>query len=107
VVGKGVFGVVVGQHTAGTEFADDRWQLAGKCVDMALHLIVLSVFNDGEVDVWILLAKRLESFIVATVTNMPDFFGPASFHENDYSFFYKNLQENVAKRIETYKNNAE
>jgi hypothetical protein len=54
-----------------------------------------------------LLAKRLVSFIVATVTNMPDFFGPASFHENDYSFFYKNLQENVAKRIETYKNNAE
>ena len=43
----------------------------------------------------------------APVTNMPDFFGPASFHENDYSFFYKNLQENVAKRIETYKNNAE
>ena len=40
------------------------------------------------------------------VTNMPDFFGPASFHENDYSFFYKNLQENVAKRIATYKNNA-
>ena len=42
----------------------------------------------------------------APVTNMPEFFGPASFHENDYSFFYKNLQENVAKRIATYKNNA-
>ena len=34
---------------------------------------------------------------------MPDYFGPASFHENDYSFFYKNLQENVAKRIAAYK----
>ena len=79
----------------------------GEVCGYGATLIVLSVFNDGEVDVWILLAKRLESFIVATVTNMPDFFGPASFHENDYSFFYKNLQENVAKRIETYKNNAE
>ena len=37
MVGKGIFGVVVGQHTAGTEFADDRWQFAGKCVDMANH----------------------------------------------------------------------
>ena len=42
----------------------------------------------------------------APVTNMPEFFGPASFHENDYSFFYNNIKENVAKRIETYKNNA-
>ena len=38
----------------------------------------------------------------APVTDMPDYFGPASFHENDYSFFYKNLQENVAKRIAAY-----
>ena len=36
------------------------------------------------------------------VTDMPDYFGPASFHENDYSFFYKNLQENVAKRVAAY-----
>ena len=39
----------------------------------------------------------------APVTDMPDYFGPASFHENDYSFFYKNLQENVAKRVAAYK----
>ena len=42
----------------------------------------------------------------APVTNMPEFFGPASFHEDDYPFFYNNIKENVAKRIETYKNNA-
>ena len=41
----------------------------------------------------------------APVTEGKEFFGPASFHENDYSFFYKNLQENVAKRIAAYKNN--
>ena len=61
-----------------------------------------------DVDAQVNLARGV---IVTTtkepVTNMPDFFGPASFHENDYSFFYKNLQENVAKRIATYKNNAE
>jgi len=60
-----------------------------------------------DVDAQVNLARGV---IVTTtkepVTNMPDFFGPASFHENDYSFFYKNLQENVAKRIATYKNNA-
>ena len=42
----------------------------------------------------------------APVTNMPEFFGPASFHEDDYPFFYNNIKENVAKRIATYKNNA-
>ena len=67
VVGKGIFGVVVGQHPAGTEFADDRWQFAGKGVDIMPPLIILSVFQNGEVDVWILLAKCLEPFVVATV----------------------------------------
>lgn len=43
----------------------------------------------------------------APVTNMPEFFGPASFHEDDYPFFYNNIKENVAKRIATYKSNAE
>ncbi len=41
----------------------------------------------------------------APVTEGKEFFGPASFHENDYSFFYKNLQENVAKRIAAFKSN--
>ena len=41
----------------------------------------------------------------APVTDGKEFFGPASFHENDYSFFYKNLQENVAKRIAAFKSN--
>ena len=36
---------------------------------------------------------------------MPDYFGPASFHENDYSFFYNNLKENVAKLVAAYKAN--
>ena len=34
---------------------------------------------------------------------MPDFFGPASFHDNDYTFYYNNIKANVAKRIATYK----
>ena len=37
------------------------------------------------------------------VTAMPDFFGPASFHENDYLFFFCNLKDNVEKRIAAYK----
>jgi hypothetical protein len=38
----------------------------------------------------------------APVTDMPDYFGPASFHENDYSFFYNNLKDNVAVRVAAY-----
>ncbi|MBR2215345.1 MAG: DUF3089 domain-containing protein [Selenomonadaceae bacterium] len=34
---------------------------------------------------------------------MPDFFGPASFHDNDYTFYYNNIKDNVAKRIAAYK----
>lgn len=34
-----------------------------------------------------------------------DIFGPASFHNEDYTFFYNNIKDNVAKRIATYKAN--
>ena len=48
--------------------------------------------------------------VVVTTTTIPPsadpkFFGPASYHEDDYPFFYNNLKENVAKRIATYKAN--
>ena len=33
----------------------------------------------------------------------PQFFGPASYHEDDYPFFYNNIKENVAKRVAAYK----
>ena len=38
----------------------------------------------------------------APVTPMPESFGPASFHEDDYPFFYNNIKDNVAKRIAAY-----
>ena len=31
-----------------------------------------------------------------------EFFGPQSFHEDDYTFYYNNLKANVAKRIAAY-----
>ena len=34
------------------------------------------------------------------------FFGPQSFHEDDYTFYYNNLKDNVAKRIAAYRNQA-
>ena len=61
-------------------------------------------FVDLGVDAQINLARGvIVTTTTAPVTDMPDFFGPASFHENDYSFFYNNLKENVAKRIAAYK----
>ena len=32
-----------------------------------------------------------------------DFFGPQSFHNGDYTFYYNNIKDNVAKRIAAYK----
>ena len=34
---------------------------------------------------------------------LAEYFGPASFHNGDYTFYYNNIKDNVAKRIETYK----
>ena len=59
-----------------------------------------------DVDAQVNLARG----VIVTTTTLPvtegeDFFGPASFHEDDYQFFYNNIKENVAKRIATYKAN--
>ena len=63
-------------------------------------------FVDLGVDAQINLARGvIVTKTTAPVTDGKEFFGPASFHENDYSFFYKNLQENVAKRIAAFKSN--
>ena len=63
--------------------------------------------QDIGVDAQINLARGvIVTTTKAPVTNMPEFFGPASFHEDDYTFFYNNIKENVAKRIATYKSNA-
>ena len=60
-----------------------------------------------DVDAQVNLARG----VIVTTTTLPvtegeNFFGPASFHEDDYQFFYNNIKENVAKRIATYKNSA-
>ena len=60
-------------------------------------------FVDLGVDAQINLARGvIVTNTTAPVTDAKDFFGPASFHENDYSFFYNNLKENVAKRVAAY-----
>ena len=37
------------------------------------------------------------------ITDLPEFFGPESFHNGYYNFYYLNIQDNVAKRIVTYR----
>ena len=34
------------------------------------------------------------------------FFGPQSFHEDDYTIYYNNLKDNVAKRVAAYLSRA-
>jgi hypothetical protein len=31
-----------------------------------------------------------------------DVFGPQSFHNGDYTFYYNNIKDNVAKRVAAY-----
>ena len=39
----------------------------------------------------------------AVANEMAEFAGPQSYHQDDYSIFYNNIKENVAKRIESWK----
>jgi hypothetical protein len=36
---------------------------------------------------------------------MNTYAGPQSYHQDDYSIFYNNVKDNVAKRIAAYKTN--
>ena len=38
----------------------------------------------------------------AAHVDMTEHFGPQSFHDDDYTFYYNNIKDNVAKRIATY-----
>ena len=41
------------------------------------------------------------------MTGVDDIFGPQSFHNGDYTFYYNNIKDNVARRIEAYLSSAE
>jgi hypothetical protein len=41
----------------------------------------------------------------AVPNEMVEFAGPQSYHQDDYSIFYNNIKDNVAKRIAAYKKN--
>jgi hypothetical protein len=38
----------------------------------------------------------------SVANDMVEFSGPESFHQDDYSIFYNNVKDNVAKRIAAY-----
>ena len=38
----------------------------------------------------------------AAPTDMAEFFGPQSYHEDDYTLYYNNIKDNVAKRVAAY-----
>ena len=51
---------------------------------------------------------NLERGVIVTNANgtpidMTELFGPQSYHNDDYGFYYNNIKENVAKRIAAYK----
>ena len=36
-------------------------------------------------------------------SEMTEYFGPDSFHEDEYQIYYNNIKDNVAKRVAAYK----
>ena len=91
-----------------------NWKLDETYAPASMNLGSIELEMDGAtpvrkivdlgVDAQVNLARGvIVTTTTAPVTDMPDYFGPASFHENDYSFFYNNLKDNVAKRIAAYK----
>ncbi len=70
-----------------------------------------AVIGDIGADAQINLARGVV-ITNATVAPMPeeaaklaaDFFGPDGRHDNDYTFFYNNIKDNVAKRVAAYLN---
>ena len=70
-----------------------------------------AVIGDVGADAQINLARGVV-VTNATVAPMPeeaakiaaDFFGPDGRHDNDYTFFYNNIKDNVAKRVAAYLN---
>ena len=93
-----------------------NWKLDETYAPASLNLGSLK-FNEGKceyeivdlgVDAQVNLARGvIVTNTTAPVTPMPEFFGPASFHEDDYPFFYNNIKDNVAKRISSYKNSVD
>lgn len=65
--------------------------------------VIVSYNTEGPKNVEVNAKNVVVTTTTAPVTEGEDYFGPASFHEDDYKFFYNNLKENVAKRIATYK----
>ena len=47
-------------------------------------------------------AEKLSEELIAIAA---EFFGPDGRHANDYTFYYNNIKDNVAKRIATYLSN--
>jgi hypothetical protein len=35
-------------------------------------------------------------------SEMTDYFGPQSYHEDEYNLYYNNIKDNAAKRIAAY-----
>ncbi len=71
-------------------------------------MVVNEETNTAEIaDIGVDAQVVLERGVILTHTDCktdadPDYFGPQSYHENDYMFFYNNIKDNVAKRIAAF-----
>jgi hypothetical protein len=79
-------------------------------VSMNLGSIVMdetgaTTIRDIDADAQLCLARgTVITNAKATPNEMADIAGPQCYHQDDYSIFYNNIKDNVAKRIAAYKN---
>ena len=97
-----------------------NWKLDETYAPASLNLGSLvddgNTSKSGIADIGVDAQINLARGVVITTARMPpmpeevikvaaQFFGPDARHDNDYTYFYNNIKDNVAKRIATYKKN--
>ena len=88
----------------------DNWykipQITKKVDTFYIYSTIFMGANEGDPDYATLDNAELLAGITnaqATHNEMADLAGPQCYHQDDYSIFYNNIKDNVAKRVAAYK----
>jgi hypothetical protein len=71
-------------------------------------VIMFVMLQDRRRPLWpiaVMMAPPIAVLAVSISENFIKIFGPECFHGQDYTFFYNNIKDNVAKRIAAYQKN--
>jgi len=92
-------GVIISWHAEGPKSVGSKFLSADEKTGATE---IRDINGDAQVD----LARGTVITNAKAIPNeMVEFAGPQSYHQDDYSIFYNNVKDNVAKRIAAYKTN--